>query len=931
MREMRAVLKDETALLSMAVEILDMEERAKIHLTFQYKIDYLVALMNATLLIDPDKDKNSTAKYELIFRCAAAISLISRSQCEGEDAEQIEAMSAIMFQLYELLSMQLLKTGDGPMTIRHPTATIYLIRLEPEKLNNFVIGAPGNDTYCQLPSLAAMAPFLGDLSNVNVQMYSFDLNLLRGDSNETITDKICSLSLKDENKQDIKLKNMSETVQIFMPRQDDLVIYFNNLTIKKNTVVTSTFNVTEPLSSVIFKMEPSKNVTFEILLAYDRTPNATDNDHSLILSETTGYRWLISPEILGGRVGNWTSRLVLVNYTDGEESMELRFMSFETKCMFWNKANQTWSTNGCSVGLQSEPARTQCLCNHMTFFGSSAFVMPNQVDLSQTAALFAKVSENYVVVVMLSAFFGLYLILLVWAIYADKRAFIKKKMTLLADNHPCAQYYYLLNVQTGHRRGAGTTAQVELALVGVEGQSTRRHFTDPQKPVFERGGVDMFLLATPFPLGDLESIRVRHDNSGKSPDWYLNKVTVQDMQLRKYWHFLCSSWLSSSKGDGITKRTFPSAKSDEITSFRNLFQSRTSSGFRDEHIWVSVVDPPRRSPFTRAQRVSCCMCLLLCTMAINIMFWNKPQNQQSPVIFNIGSLEVTWEDIVIGVESGLLMFPINILIISIFRSIKPRLPQAESGDAAQTRHRVPTIDTFLKETGELVIILSRNTKNKVSPPEKEVETFSDLYAALSAVQEVLQHMPGAGQAEGDDDDDDEDAHWGHCGHFVLHYLCHLQNVLGQIGDGAFSSREDFQWVQNTLSLLQRKAETMYSTHAPRGLNTAPKEEKKAGCWLPWWFVFVGWFLLLSISGISTFFTLLYGFWYGKESSTQWAMSLALSLFQSIFILQPLKVIGVAIFFALILKTVTVDESEEVDFLLKEQQERCESFSQMSRL
>ena len=71
-------------------------------------------------------------------------------------------------------------------------------------------------------------------------------------------------------------------------------------------------------------------------------------------------------------------------------------------------------------------------------------------------------------------------------------------------------------------------------------------------------------------------------------------------------------------------------------SFRNIFQSRTSTGFRDEHIWVSIVDPPSRSPFTRAQRVSCCMSLLLCTMAINIAFWNIPINEDSPVMLSLG-------------------------------------------------------------------------------------------------------------------------------------------------------------------------------------------------------------------------------------------------------------------------------------------------------
>lgn len=148
---------------------------------------------------------------------------------------------------------------------------------------------------------------------------------------------------------------------------------------------------------------------------------------------------------------------------------------------------------------------------------------------------------------------------------------------------------------------------------------------------------------------------------------YINKVTVQDLQTRQVWQFLCGCWLSADRGDGMTKRTFNAAKNNEIASFRlesrlfqiyfggsskptslkpatqnwlfsirNIFQTRTSTGFRDEHIWVSIVDPPSRSPFTRAQRVSCCMSLLLCTMAINIAFWNIPVDQTSPVLFSIG-------------------------------------------------------------------------------------------------------------------------------------------------------------------------------------------------------------------------------------------------------------------------------------------------------
>lgn len=123
----------------------------------------------------------------------------------------------------------------------------------------------------------------------------------------------------------------------------------------------------------------------------------------------------------------------------------------------------------------------------------------------------------------------------------------QRKMTLLEDNHPGALYNYLISVQTGHRKNAGTTAnasptpppptptppgflrpnrhvtavpQVSLKLSGSEGESCVHTLTDPEKPVFERGAVDLFLLATPFPLGEVRNIRLQQDNTGGYPSWW---------------------------------------------------------------------------------------------------------------------------------------------------------------------------------------------------------------------------------------------------------------------------------------------------------------------------------------------------------------------------------------------------------------------------
>lgn len=58
-----------------------------------------------------------------------------------------------------------------------------------------------------------------------------------------------------------------------------------------------------------------------------------------------------------------------------------------------------------------------------------------------------------------------------------------------------------------------------ITLLGLEGNSEPHHLTDPKKCVFERGAVDVFLLTAPFSLGDLQGIRLWHNNSGSDPAW----------------------------------------------------------------------------------------------------------------------------------------------------------------------------------------------------------------------------------------------------------------------------------------------------------------------------------------------------------------------------------------------------------------------------
>ena len=59
--------------------------------------------------------------------------------------------------------------------------------------------------------------------------------------------------------------------------------------------------------------------------------------------------------------------------------------------------------------------------------------------------------------------------------------------------------------------------------------------------------------------------------------------------------------------------------------------------------------------------------------------------------------------------------------------------------------------------------------------------------------------------------------------------------------------------------------------------------------LPYWCVYIAWFLSFVVVALSGFFTLLYSFEWGKKKSSQWLTAFILSFIESVILIQPVKV------------------------------------------
>lgn len=57
-------------------------------------------------------------------------------------------------------------------------------------------------------------------------------------------------------------------------------------------------------------------------------------------------------------------------------------------------------------------------------------------------------------------------------------------------------------------------------------------------------------------LGQVFKIKIRHDNSLVSADWYLDQVEVVDIDTEEVFLFLCERWLSRKREDRRIERVF---------------------------------------------------------------------------------------------------------------------------------------------------------------------------------------------------------------------------------------------------------------------------------------------------------------------------------------------------------------------------------------
>jgi hypothetical protein len=87
---------------------------------------------------------------------------------------------------------------------------------------------------------------------------------------------------------------------------------------------------------------------------------------------------------------------------------------------------------------------------------------------------------------------------------------------------------------------------------------------------------DDFTVECPH-LGKLNRINIGHDNSSKSPEWFLDKVTIEDLHDHKVYEFPCNRWFDKKKDDGKIVRDLPCGRRPDGATTGKVYMQLISS------------------------------------------------------------------------------------------------------------------------------------------------------------------------------------------------------------------------------------------------------------------------------------------------------------------------------------------------------------------
>ena len=150
---------------------------------------------------------------------------------------------------------------------------------------------------------------------------------------------------------------------------------------------------------------------------------------------------------------------------------------------------------------------------------------------------------------------------------------------------------YKITVRTGDFRKAGTDADVYIIVFGDEGDSGQKYLDNKMENNFERNKEDIFTLKMAS-IGNIQKLRVGHNNKGPSPGWYLDSILIE--AEGKSAEFICQRWFSKNEDDGKIERDLLLDGKESIFVHNVAVRTGDKRGAgTNAKVWIELFDEKR--------------------------------------------------------------------------------------------------------------------------------------------------------------------------------------------------------------------------------------------------------------------------------------------------------------------------------------------------
>ncbi|XP_055363784.1 polycystic kidney disease 1 like 1 isoform X2 [Betta splendens] len=473
----------------------------------------------------------------------------------------------------------------------------------------------------------------------------------------------------------IHIRSLTQPVDIELQHPQRNMSSVGEYVLHHNRINYHSFNITQEhlqraiQFSVSFK--PLSSTAFPVMLLFRMFDRPTPSMHHLNRThrwEGNTTRITLPPSYLSAAGMGY---LALLNAGKAPKHRHLREqISYSlavdsSLCLSWDDQQGSWTRRGCRTQQADAGPTVGCSCHQL----QPLTVVQQHLEGSHDSAdlgPFISVSGDPTLPAVLLLAVCLYVLGLAPCRRADAIAEQSQQVRPLPDNSPSDPHHYAVTVHTGLSSAACMSAKVYIVLYGEDGRSQTREIQVPGCTLFRRNSQDTFVLSTAASLGPVWGVHIWHDNSGPSPDWYLSRVEVSEVEREqgkgRSWLFVGRCWLTVSKGDGQVERMLRVCTGG--MSFAEMLRLKLPDYLADLHIWISVLCCPCPHPFTLTQRLTVCLLLLLGYSCVNAVIVSQMDNQ---LPFELGATDVSAVSVTTGVLSVLAVLPVATAVSFLFR------------------------------------------------------------------------------------------------------------------------------------------------------------------------------------------------------------------------------------------------------------------------